>query len=86
MKPPTKGETMNAIKAVLETWQQAVVDEDLEKIMSHCKKHNVPCGDHVVQPDKELLEERIHQGYKLIAFGTDGVFLSNFSQFPRFKQ
>ncbi len=58
----------------------------MEKIMSHCKKHNVPCGDHVVQPDKELLEERIHQGYKLIAFGTDGVFLSNFSQFPRFKQ
>lgn len=26
---------MNAIKAVLESWQQAVVDEDLDKIMSH---------------------------------------------------
>jgi ketosteroid isomerase-like protein len=26
---------MNAIKAVLESWQQAVVDENLDKIMSH---------------------------------------------------
>ena len=26
---------MNAIKAVLESWQQAVVEEDLDKIMSH---------------------------------------------------
>ena len=32
---------MNAIKAVLETWQQAVVDEDLEKIMSHYSENVV---------------------------------------------
>lgn len=32
---------MNAIKAVLESWQQAVVDEDLEKIMSHYSENVV---------------------------------------------
>lgn len=32
---------MNAIKAVLESWQQSVVDEDLEKIMSHYSENVV---------------------------------------------
>lgn len=47
----------------------------MDSILSLCKKHNVPCGDHVVQPDQKLLEKRIQQGYKFIAYGTDGVFI-----------
>ena len=53
----------------------------MDNIMNQCKKYNVPCGDHVVQPNHVLLEKRIKQGYRFIAFGTDGVFLLNSSQF-----
>ena len=47
----------------------------MDSIINCCKKYNVPCGDHVVHPDQKLLEKRIQQGYRFIAFGTDGVFL-----------
>jgi 2-dehydro-3-deoxyglucarate aldolase len=54
----------------------------MDSIMTLCKKHHVPCGDHVVQPDQKLLEKRIQQGYRFIAFGTDGVFLISGAQYP----
>ena len=57
--------------------------EIMANIMSVCKEHNVPCGDHVVQPNQELLNERIKQGYRFIAYGTDGVFLVNSAQFQK---
>ena len=57
--------------------------EVMDSIINRCKKFNVPCGDHVVKPDQELLEKRISQGYKFIAFGTDGVFMHLNSQNPR---
>ena len=47
----------------------------MDSIMALCKNHHVPCGDHVVQPDQKLLEKRIDQGFRFIAFGTDGVFM-----------
>jgi 2-dehydro-3-deoxyglucarate aldolase len=54
----------------------------MDSIISRCKKYNIPCGDHVVQPDQKLLEKRIQQGYRFIAFGTDGVFLISEAQNP----
>ena len=54
----------------------------MDSIINCCKKYNVPCGDHVVQPDRKLLDSRIDQGYRFIAFGTDGVFLLKSSQIP----
>ena len=54
----------------------------MDSIMTLCKKHHVPCGDHVVQPEPKLLDIRIDQGYRFIAYGTDGVFLFNSSQNP----
>jgi len=56
----------------------------MASILSSCKKYNVPCGDHVVQPDKKLLEKRIKEGYRFIAYGTDGVFIYNSSFNPKF--
>jgi 2-dehydro-3-deoxyglucarate aldolase len=56
--------------------------ESMNIIISQCKKQNIPCGDHVVKPDQKLLEKRIDQGYRFIAFGTDGVFLYKSSQIP----
>ncbi len=54
----------------------------MDGIINCCKKYNVPCGDHVVQPNQKLLEKRIDQGYRFIAFGTDGVFIYNSSLNP----
>lgn len=54
--------------------------EVMDSIINSCKKYNVPCGDHVVQPNQKLLEKRIQQGYKFIAFGIDGVFLYHSAQ------
>ena len=56
--------------------------EVMNSIINRCKKYNVPCGDHVVHPDQQLLEKRIQQGYRFIAFGTDAVFLYKSSQMP----
>lgn len=48
----------------------------IEKIISICNKYNIPCGDHIVDPNPELLNERINQGFRLLAYSTDGVFLN----------
>jgi 2-dehydro-3-deoxyglucarate aldolase len=55
----------------------------MDSIISRCKKYNIPCGDHVVQTDRKLLEKRIQQGYRFIAFGTDGIFMYINCQNPR---
>jgi len=55
----------------------------MDSIINCCKKYNVPCGDHVVQPDQKLLEKRIKEGYRFIAYGTDGVFMYINCQNPR---
>ncbi|MDP7197467.1 MAG: aldolase/citrate lyase family protein, partial [SAR202 cluster bacterium] len=53
------------------------------KILKQCKKYNIPCGDHIVQPDPKLLEKRIKQGYQFIAYSTDGIFLYSSSVAPK---
>jgi 2-dehydro-3-deoxyglucarate aldolase len=55
----------------------------MDNIINICKKYDVPCGDHVVQPDKNLLGKRIDQGYRFIAYGTDGVFMHTNCRNPR---
>ena len=47
----------------------------LETIKSKCKKNNIPFGIHVVNPDINQLNQRISEGFQLIAFSLDSVFL-----------
>jgi len=54
--------------------------EIMDSIINRCKKYNVSCGDHVVQPDQKLLEKRIQQGYRFIAYSIDAVFLYDSAQ------
>ena len=51
----------------------------MDQILRLCKQYNLPCGDHVVQPNFELLQKRIAKGFSFIAYGIDGVFLYNSS-------
>lgn len=45
--------------------------EALKKIEAAAKKYNKPAGIHIVEPDEMLLEKRLSEGYKFIAFGVD---------------
>ena len=49
----------------------SVIDEILDK----CKRHRMPCGVHVVDPDPGMLKKRIDEGYLFIAYSIDAVFL-----------
>jgi len=56
--------------------------EIMDKIMNLCKKHTVPCGDHIVYPDLEILNKRIENGYRFIAYSIDAIFLLQNSNNP----
>ena len=38
-------------------------------------QHRIPMGLHIVQPDPALLKAKIADGYQLVAYGIDAVFL-----------
>ena len=47
----------------------------MDRINEACKRHNMPMGNHVVQPEPERLAKCIADGYRFIAYGIDAVFL-----------
>ena len=49
----------------------------LATIMGLCKKYNTPIGIHCVEPDQRLLQARIQQGFKFIAYSSDAVMLQD---------
>lgn len=54
----------------------------METIFSKTKKHKIPMGVHVVQPDEASLKMKISEGYQFIAYGIDAVFLYSASENP----
>ena len=54
----------------------------LNDIMNTCKKHQIPSGYHVVEPDSEKVKKCISDGYRFIAYCTDGIFLNYSLKFP----
>jgi 2-dehydro-3-deoxyglucarate aldolase len=59
--------------------------EAMERILIACKNTAVPCGVHVVMPDVDLLERRIQEGYRFIAFSIDAVFLNTSTSSPKVR-
>jgi len=55
----------------------------MDKILQCCNKYKIPCGDHIVQPDPNLLKKRIKQGYRFLAYSTDGIFLYSSSNISK---
>jgi 2-dehydro-3-deoxyglucarate aldolase len=47
----------------------------MEQIRAAARASAVPCGVHVVDPNPELLAERVAQGYRFLAYSIDSVFL-----------
>ncbi len=54
----------------------------IKAIHDKTNKYQIPMGLHIVQPDKAVLHEKMKQGYQLIAYGTDAVFLYNAAECP----
>lgn len=54
----------------------------MNRILSLCNKYNIPCGDHIIQPDPELLDEKIKKGYRFIAYSCDAIFLNHIVNCP----
>ncbi|MFZ8935704.1 MAG: aldolase/citrate lyase family protein, partial [Ilumatobacteraceae bacterium] len=55
----------------------------LSKILDVCAKQKMACGIHVVQPDTQMLDRRISEGYTFIAYGVDTVFLNHGATAPK---
>ena len=54
----------------------------IEKIEEKAKQYRIPMGIHIVQPDPEILQKKIKEGYQFIAYGIDAVFLYRASECP----
>ena len=54
----------------------------MEHIRTLCLQHGIPCGVHVVMPDPAAVEQRIAEGYRLIAYSIDAVFLTRYAASP----
>lgn len=51
-------------------------------IKDKADKANIPCGVHIVEPNKLELEKKIEEGYKFIPFSIDSVVLEKFVRNP----
>jgi 2-dehydro-3-deoxyglucarate aldolase len=47
----------------------------MAQIKKLCDKANKSCGEHIVYPEPAMLEKRISEGYRFIAYSIDAVFL-----------
>ena len=55
----------------------------MDRIRALCGLHSIPCGVHVVMPDATVLQQRINEGYRFIAYSIDSVFLNNSTTIPK---
>lgn len=54
----------------------------IQRIVDTARAQRIPCGVHVVDPDRAVLEQRLAQGYRFIAYSIDAVFLRRASAAP----
>ena len=54
----------------------------IDDMMKICRKHNMPIGYHIVEPNLKKLKECISDGYSFIAYCSDGILLNHSSRFP----
>jgi 2-dehydro-3-deoxyglucarate aldolase len=55
---------------------------EMDRIRHLCGLHGVACGLHVVMPQPEILQERVAEGYRFVAYSIDAVFLNKLAVLP----
>ena len=58
-------------------FEKPVVKEALKRYIDVCKAHHFPMGFHVVNSDHAKIQEKIDDGYRFIAYGTDFLFMGD---------
>ena len=58
-------------------YEREDVKRALAEVRSICRSRGVCMGFHVIQPDHRLIQEKIDEGYRFIAFSIDFLFLGN---------
>lgn len=58
-------------------FEKPVVKEALAKYINICQAHQFPMGFHVVNADPAKIQEKIDEGYRFIAYGTDFLFMGD---------
>lgn len=54
----------------------------MQRIRRECDRHGIPCGLHVVMPDTSILQKRLDEGYRFVAYSMDSVFLTTAANNP----
>jgi len=54
----------------------------METILEKSRSHAIPMGLHIVQPEPNVLESKITEGYQFIAYAIDAVFLYQSAERP----
>ncbi len=60
-------------------FDKPVVKEALKRYIDICQKYKFPMGFHVVNTDPAKIQEKIDEGYRFIAYGTDFLFMGDTS-------
>lgn len=58
-------------------YHKSEVKEAIAKVLECCKRHNIPCGFHVIETDPKKLQEKIKEGCTFLAYSLDFLFLGD---------
>jgi 2-dehydro-3-deoxyglucarate aldolase len=73
---------LSASMGITAKFEEAEFTLAMGRIRTLCGQHNIPCGVHVVQPDPSVLEQRVVEGYRFIAYSLDSVFFHYSAENP----
>lgn len=58
-------------------FEDPAVLQAVSRVESVCQARKVPLGFHVISPEARFVNEKIHKGYRFVAFSLDTVFLGH---------
>lgn len=58
----------------------------MQRIKNLCRKNKVSSGIHVIKPDVRDINKRIQEGFQLVAYSTDAMFLWSASPSPKIRK
>lgn len=74
---------LSASMGITSKFEESQFEKIMSRILGLCKQYQVPAGIHVVQPDIQIVDRRIAEGYRFIAYSIDSVFLREATVFKR---
>ena len=73
---------LSASMGMTAQFDNKIFKQTLDKIKELCVEYNFPCGYHVVEPIPEKVNSCIEEGYRFIAYCSDGIFFNNIVKCP----